>query len=27
MSNQYKYLSEFLLGLKDEIINPLSTLY
>jgi len=27
MSNQYKYLSEFLIGLKDEIINPLSTLY
>lgn len=27
MSNQYKYLSEFLLGLKDEIITPLSSLY
>ena len=27
MSNQYKYLSEFLTGLKDEIINPLSALY
>ena len=27
MSNQYKYLSEFLIGLKDEIINPLSILY
>ena len=27
MSNQYKYLNEFLLGLKDEIINPLSLLY
>ena len=27
MSNQYKYLSEFLLGLKDEIITPLSALY
>ena len=27
MSNQYKYLSEFLTGLKDEIINPLSSLY
>ena len=27
MSNQYKYLNEFLLGLKDEIINPLSVLY
>ena len=27
MSNQYKYLNEFLLGLKDEIINPLSMLY
>ena len=27
MSNQYKYLNEFLLGLKDEIINPLSILY
>ena len=27
MSNQYKYLSEFLVGLKDEIINPLSSLY
>ena len=27
MSNQYKYLSEFLVGLKDEIINPLSALY
>ena len=27
MSNQYKYLSEFLTGIKDEIINPLSSLY
>ena len=27
MSNQYKYLSEFLTGLRDEIINPLSSLY
>ena len=27
MSNQYKYLNEFLLGLKDEIINPLSLLH
>ena len=27
MSNQYKYLNEFLIGLKDEIINPLSLLY
>ena len=27
ISNQYKYLSEFLIGLKDEIINPLSILY
>ena len=27
ISNQYKYLSEFLTGLKDEIINPLSSLY
>ena len=27
MSNQYKYLSEFLNGLRDEIINPLSSLF
>ena len=27
MSNQYKYLSEFLTGLRNEIINPLSSLY
>ena len=27
MSNQCKYLSEFLTGIKDEIINPLSNLY
>ena len=27
MLNQYNYLSEFLIGLKDEIIKPLSNLY
>ena len=27
MLNQYNYLSEFLLGIKDEIIKPLTSLY
>ena len=27
MVNQYNYLSEFLAGLRDEIIKPLSTTY
>ena len=27
MLNQYSYLSEFILGIKDDIIKPLSSLY